>query len=367
MTPTTAQPARRTAPLAAFLWSLTAVAIGLWQLLSPGAGPFTHPDRRQAISFPESFPDAVAPSLLIAAGVGGLLLARAGPRPRPLAAAYALVFALLVPTMMLLVMAGYLTAFLMPAALVAGPVLLARGAAWRAVAAVLVLAALGALAVQGTLAPSTLADLLHDLGGGLVDLGLYPLAEIWSALGGVCWAAVALAPPRGFGVERPALPWASPARAARWGEVAAYTAFACSLPYGLTRLTWLTPWPFLADAGELAAEPDIRLWGLLLGFACVAGGVLCLGLTRRWGERWPYWVPRLGGRPVPRRVAIVPAGVVAYLFTLAGISFPIMAVQEGRLEFLLLFPFPIWGPALAAAAAAYAIRRSAAGESPAAA
>ena len=349
----------RTARLAAFLWSLTAIPLGLWQLASPDERPFTNPVTRAGIAFPESAPEALAPALLIAAGLGGLLLARAKRRPWPLTAAYAVVFGLLVPTMMLLSAAGYLAAFLMPAALIAGPVLLARGRALRATAAVLVLVAIGALAVQGSLSPATLADLLTDLGGGLADLGVYPLAEVWSAAGGACWAAVTVGLLRRRGTERPYTVRFTPERAKRWGEVAAYLAFACSLPYGLTRLTWLTPWPYLVDAEELAANPDLRLWGLLLGFACLTGGVLCLGLVRRWGERWPYWVPRLRGRAVPPRAAIIPAGIVAYLFTLAGVSFPFTVAQQGAPEFLLLFPFPIWGPALAVATAAYAIRRRA--------
>lgn len=362
MTPATAhRPAPgRTAFLAAFFWSLTAIPLGLWQLAAADDGPFTHPVRRQALAFPESFPDALAPSLLVAAGVGGLLLARARPRLWPLTAAYAVVFALLVPTIMLLSMTGYLAAFLMPAVLVAGPVLLARGRAARLAAAVLVLAAIAALVLQGTLAPSSLAELANDLGGGLLDLGLYPLTEVWSAFGGLCWALVTVHLLRLRRSERPGPGLLAPDRAARWGKAAAYTAFACSLPYGLTRLTWLTPWPYLVDAEELADKPGLRLWGLLLGLACIGGGVLCLGLVQRWGERWPYWVPRLRGRPVPVRAAVVPAGIVAYLFTLAGVAFPIMAVQEGELEFLLLFPFPIWGPALAAATAAYAARRASA-------
>src|SRR5690606_28765344 len=109
-----------------------------------------------------------------------------------------------------------------------------------------------------------------------VDMGVYPLAEVWSAVGGACWAAVTVRLLRLRGSARPSPAWASPERAARWGRAAAYTAFACSLPYGLTRLTWLTPWPYLMDADDLAANPDKRLWGLLLGFACVGGGVLCL-------------------------------------------------------------------------------------------
>ncbi|HLU30016.1 MAG TPA: hypothetical protein VKZ65_16415 [Glycomyces sp.] len=359
MTPATVhRPAgAKAAFLAAFLWSLTAVPLGLWQLTAPAEGPFTHPAHRQGVSFPEALPEALAPALLIAAGVGGLLLTRARPRLWPLAAAYAAVFGLLVPTIMLLSMAGYLAALLMPAALIAGPILAARGGTARIAAAALVLAAILALAVQGTLAPASLAGLLRDLGGGLIDLGLYPLAELWSAFGGACWAVVAFHLLRRRRVERPGPRPLSSERVAAWGKPAAYTAFACSLPYGLTRLTWVTPWPYLVDAEALAAAPGTRLWGLLLGFSCLAGGVLCLGLARRWGERWPYWVPRLRGRPVPVRAAVVPAAIVAYLFTLSGISFPIMAVQEGKLEFLLLFPFPVWGPALAVATAAYAARR----------
>ncbi|WP_026924072.1 hypothetical protein [Glycomyces arizonensis] len=359
MTHDTVQSTRRPAALAAFLWSLTAVPLGLWQLAASGGGPFTHPNERAGIVFPDAFPGALAPSLLIAAGLGGLLLARARPRLWPATAAYAAVFALLVPTMMLLAMAGYLAAFFMPAVLAVGSVLVARGAAMKLVAAALVAAVVAALVVQGTLAPSTLADLLGDLSGGLLDMGVYPLAEVWSAAGGLAWAGVTADLLRRRRAERPAPGWLAPERAERWGKAAAYLAFACSLPYGLSRMSWLTPWPYLVSADELAANPGLRLWGLLLGFSCLAGGVLCLGLAQRWGERWPYWVPRLRGRAVPPKVAIVPAVIVAYLFTLAGISIPSTGLWGAHPELIAVFPFLIWGPALGAAALAYAIRRRA--------
>ena len=40
----------------------------------------------------------------------------------------------------------------------------------------------------------------------------------------------------------------------------------------------------------------------------VTAGALCLGLIRPWGERVPRWVPRLGGREIPRILPLVVGG-----------------------------------------------------------
>ncbi|GAB3230400.1 hypothetical protein GCM10027447_24770 [Glycomyces halotolerans] len=344
---------------AAFLWSLTAVPLGLWQLLAAERGPFSDPMNSPTIPLHELVPSGVGPALLIAAGLAGLAAPRLGPRRWPVAAAYAVVFGMLVPTTSVIAMAGYLCALVLPPALLAGPVLLARGRTAKAIAGAAVLGIVVALAAAGPLRPAVVSDLLAELGSGVADLGLFPLAELWSAIGGACWAALAvrmLLAGRD-GASAPA--WLAPERAERWGKTASYVAFACALPYGLTRLTWLTPWPFLMDAEELDAEPGMRLWGLLLGFAALGGGVLCLGLTRRWGERWPYWVPGLAGRPVPPRAAIVPASVAAYLFTITAVPFVRLAFEAGRPELVWVFPFYVWGPALGAATLAYAVRRGA--------
>jgi hypothetical protein len=95
------------------------------------------------------------------------------------------------------------------------------------------------------------------------------------------------------------------------------------------------------SADLLTAEPEIRLHGLLLGLAALAGAVLTTGLISRWGEVWPRWVPVVRGRPVP--VAAVPLSV--------------MVVASGSPVLLLVFPFLVWGPALGAAVLAYALRR----------
>ena len=41
----------------------------------------------------------------------------------------------------------------------------------------------------------------------------------------------------------------------------------------------------------------------------VLAGALCLGLIRPWGERVPRWVPRLGGREIPRILPLVVGGI----------------------------------------------------------
>lgn len=347
----------RAAPTAAFLWALTAIPVGLWQLLDPEGGPFADPLVEPAIPLPGALPEWAAPAALVAAGLAGLFLARARPRLWPLTAAFALAFGGLVPSTSVMGLIGYLAAFVLPAALVTVPVLVVRGRALKLAVAAGIAVVAAALAATGPLAPSVIGEVLSNLGTGLADMGLRPLAELWSAVGGACWGLLTwnLVAVRLTGDRAPA--WAAPERAARWGRTASYVAFACSLPYGLTRLTWFTPWPFLVSAEDLAAEPAMRLWGLLLGFACLGGGILCLGMTRRWGERWPYWVPGPRGRPVPPAVAIAPAAAMAYVFTIASVPFVLLGIRSGHAELLPVFPFYVWGPALGAATLAYALRR----------
>ncbi|MCH1881494.1 hypothetical protein [Agrococcus sp. ARC_14] len=142
-------------------------------------------------------------------------------------------------------------------------------------------------------------------------------------------------------------------------------AAACALPYLVARASWLTPWPLLGPGREvLDASPDTVVTGLLLGTAMLVGALLTLGLILPWGERFPRWVPRVGGRPVPVQLAVVPALLVAVLFTVGGIG--IMGLgsvdREGvpaldQLTLGLVLPFWLWGPLLAIAAWGYALHR----------
>jgi hypothetical protein len=88
--------------------------------------------------------------------------------------------------------------------------------------------------------------------------------------------------------------------------------------------------------------------------------------VRPWGEVFPRWLPVLGGRRVPPALVIGPAAIVAVLITAAGFMFVRFAItgelrlgndpvtlRENQGALLPELLWPLWGPALAAAALAY--------------
>lgn len=343
--------------LAAFLWSLLALPIGLWHLLDPEHGPYAHELFEPTIRLPEAVPNWIAPAALIAAGLVGLLIARAEPKLWPFTALFAAVFGLLLTTTTPITFAGYLCAFAIPIAFLVGPVLLARGAIARIITGTAIAGLLTALIATGILDPGMFTWFLKDFGGAVAGMWAYLAVQVWTVAGGAIWTMLTLhllLQRRDGGTERA---WLAPDRAAKWGRTASWIAFASALPYGLTRMTWLTPWSWFGGPLGSDFDPAMRVWGLLLGFACLGGGLLCLGLTQRWGTRWPFWVPVVKGRPVPPMVAIVPATAVAALFTFMSVPFVALSARQGALEMVWIFPFYIWGPALGAATLAYAIRR----------
>jgi hypothetical protein len=357
--PPQARPTRfgRFTVLAAFLWSLLALPIGLWHLLDPENGPYGHENFEPTIRLPESVPDFAAPVALIAAGLIGLLIARAKPRLWPLTALYAVVFGLLLTTTSPMAFAGYMAAFAIPVAVLVGPVLLARGTIARAVTGALITGALVALIGTGVVDPAMFGGFASNIGGALADMWAYLAVQIWTVAGGAVWTALTLQLLLMRGEGEAARAWLAPERAAKWGRAASRIAFACALPYGLMRMTWLTPWGLLGGPAGDDFDPATRVWGLLLGFACLGGGVLCLGMTQRWGTRWPFWMPVVKGRPVPPMIAIVPASIMAAMFTFMSVPFVVLSIRQDALEMVWAFPFYVWGPALGAATLAYAIRR----------
>lgn len=136
----------------------------------------------------------------------------------------------------------------------------------------------------------------------------------------------------------------------------------CALPYVVARLSWLTPWPILGDPGDYDDAALTLANGLILGAAMLVGGVLTLGLVLPWGTRLPRFGP-LSGRPVPVALAVVPASIVAVLFTAAGFDMLLLAGQPETglaIPFVVTavaFPFWLWGPLLALAAWGYALHR----------
>ncbi|HEY1093500.1 MAG TPA: hypothetical protein VGE61_02265 [Glycomyces sp.] len=347
----------RTTVIAAFLWSLLALPIGLWQLLDPATGPYSNDLFEPTIPLPAALPDWIAPAALVAAGLAGLLIARARPRLWPLTALYAAVFGLLLTTVSAISVAGYLCAFAIPIAAVVVPVLLARGTAARVGTAAAIAAVLLGLGVTGVVDYGAVGAFAKMLGATMADLSGYLFTQVWTVAGGAIWAALTLQLLLMRRDGRPAPAWLAPERAARWGRVASWTAFACALPYGLVRMTWLTPWPYMGGPLGDDLPLETRVWGLLLGFAALGGGVLCLGLTQPWGERWPFWMFALKGRPVPPKVAIVHGAVMAAMFTCMAVPMVAMGIRQDALDLVWSFPFYVWGPALGAATLAYAIRR----------
>jgi hypothetical protein len=110
------------------------------------------------------------------------------------------------------------------------------------------------------------------------------------------------------------------ASAARWGRWATYAAAAQALPYPIVRISWGLGIPLGVPAASLEGSSlSLRIGESLLGGLAVGGAFLTLGLTKQWGEVFPYWIPYLGGRRVPIWFAVVPAAWAAAVMSQAGL------------------------------------------------
>lgn len=351
----------RLGPALAGAWSLMTIALGVWWILVPQRFPFGRDP--EAVSGPMDWlPAGVVPPALIAAGVVGMvvaLVARSGRAPVLVGAVggvFALVFGVVLPGMQPVMFAGYLMAMLGPVVLFA--TIFAGAWRWRggpAVVALFVL--LGAAAWLTGFANGEVLQRYGQVMASTVPKLEQPAYLAFLLTGGVIWFVLALRTTLAARVGRPEPAWTRPESAARWGRIATIVAIICALPYGLIRMTWLTPWPYGMDTAELAGTPEIRLHGVLLGAAALCGALLTSGLISRWGEVWPRWMPGVRGRPVPVRAAVVPGAVVATLFACASLPFAAQVVQAGEPAMLLIFPFPIWALALGIAVLGYALRR----------
>ncbi|MEJ3658747.1 hypothetical protein WEH80_37905 [Actinomycetes bacterium KLBMP 9759] len=345
-------------PALAGLWSLLTVGLGSWWLLQPSAYPFEYVPGQFGTVL-EVMEPATTGLICVGAGLLGLatlVLAPLRALTVGVAAVIALWFGLVVPGAAPLTMVGYMMAMFGPAVLFA--VVLAGAWRWRggpALVGAFVLVGVAAW-VTGVADAAVLARYV-----GIIRESMYkfvpPAVLTFFLVGGVLWGVLGARAVLAARPGRPAPGWTRPEAAARWGKVAAVVAALCALPYGLQRLSWLTPWPIGMDPAGLAANPEMRLHGLLLGLSALAGALLTTGLVSRWGEVWPRWVPGVRGKPVPLAAAVVPGGLVAALFTVAALPFTVGMVAEGEFWAVLVFPFPIWGPALALAVLGYALRR----------
>ena len=343
-------------PRYAAAWSALATALGLWWLLDSGAYPYGPNDDRDAGSLLEPVPAQAGALALVLLGAGGVALGaalgRAGRAAVAVALGYAVLFGLLVHDAGLLIVAGYLCALSVPLGVLGGIAFALRSARSRVAAGLTVGLLLGAAYAAGV-DLAALGRLGEGLASGFHGLGSRPFCALFLAVGGALWAAAGV---DAYRRGRPVPHWASRQAAARWGRWGTVGAAVCALPYGLVRMTWLTPWPVgISDAG-LREEPAIRLFGLLLGCAAIGGAVLTMGLISRWGRVWPRWMPRLRGRTVPVLLPTLTGACVAYLMTMAAPSMVAMSVESGEAWVLAFLPFPVWGPLLGAAALAYYLR-----------
>lgn len=196
------------------------------------------------------------------------------------------------------------------------------------------------------------------LGGAtFADAWPWPvLNQLVCVLGGLLLTAAALARTR----HRQRRSWFTPER----GRIAVYVAVAVPLVYCATRWAWALGIP-LGVSEEFLAEGEDGLWlaGAYLATFGAFGGVLTLGLTQRWGEVFPRWMFGLRGRRVPPLLAVIPAGAVSIIVTVAGLTY-IRWTVAGRFamaEWGAWLPecfWPIWGAALATATVAYHQRRT---------
>jgi hypothetical protein len=157
--------------------------------------------------------------------------------------------------------------------------------------------------------------------------------------------------------------------ALRVGRWAVGIAVAAPLVYASTRVAWALDIPFGVSEEFLVLLGDGKYAGLGLGLFGIVGALLTLGLVQRWGEVFPSWLPRIGGRPVPVSLAVVPALFVAMAVISAGIGFAVI-ILGGEIDGLPGEPvdwgawapellWVPWGIALGVAALSYRVRREA--------
>ncbi|WP_017591688.1 hypothetical protein [Nocardiopsis potens] len=156
------------------------------------------------------------------------------------------------------------------------------------------------------------------------------------------------------------------------GRLRAWAHAACAVPligWGIPHALWFLGVPFgIGAEGAAAIRQDIGA-GLALALVLVPvlAGQLAAGLAHPWGQVLPRRLPRWGGRAVPRRLVLLPAGAVAAALTAYGAISTwtlVRALVEGEADAAsvaadwavsgTLLVFLAWGLALGAAVAEYA-------------
>ncbi|GID46645.1 hypothetical protein Aca07nite_39200 [Actinoplanes capillaceus] len=178
--------------------------------------------------------------------------------------------------------------------------------------------------------------------------------------GGIAFAGLANAvgPPRGPAPTgfQPAPGWAQ-----RWAFAAmALPIVGWAVPHGL----WVLGVPFGISEQKLSGADGDR-GGDHRGAS--AGGTARARVGAAVGQRFPRWVPGLGGRRVPRLLAVLPAGTAAITLVAYGVvSFGVFAGQvlDGEQSWATvatLLVFLSWGVAVGVTTAGYVVATRRAG------
>ncbi|GCE02014.1 hypothetical protein [Embleya hyalina] len=167
-------------------------------------------------------------------------------------------------------------------------------------------------------------------------------------------------------------PQAAPSRLA---VRAAHVAVLSTVPSGLWRIAGAAGIPLGFGQDDLLHESNFpsRYSFYLVGLSILAElvALLTLGLVRRWGEVVPRWIPYLGGRPINRWAATIPALLGAAVLCTVGVIGTLtwnspenMGAPDSPsgaaywVMTLAYAPLLLWGPALTITAVAYFRRHS---------
>lgn len=355
---TSARPYRIALASATVLSAIAAVA-GLVWLVDPTAivfGVDTVPPLIIALFGMGPATLVLALSSVVGVAAGAAALTGSG-RGRPagiglvaaVGAAQALVFGVGFGSISNLSTAGYLVAMAIPVLLLIVIVQVIRrypAARWTIGVPLLLASGIGLL-----LGREPLGVLVSNLGPALARQAGFLLVTLLMIAIGFAWAAAAVLAVVDTDAAKRTTRWVT-----RHRTLFTLLAALGPVPYGLARLTWLTPWPIFG--AEAAADMPTRILGLALSSGSWFALVLTIGLIRPWGEVFPRWIPFLAGRRVPVAAAAVPGGIVAAMLCFAAVPFLMQAALGGSIEMTLIFPCWLWGPALALAVWGYIGHRS---------
>lgn len=144
-----------------------------------------------------------------------------------------------------------------------------------------------------------------------------------------------------------------------------------TLPSGLWRIALVAGLPVVNTTIVLPFSERVQIVGLSVFAELLA--LLSLGLVQRWGEVVPGWLPLVGGRPVHRFAATVPAALGAAALTgiwtfavvnvltgttSGGLDYFFPTVAQKAVLLVCYVPLVAWGPLLAVLTIAYYRRRT---------